>query len=528
MKQIITNLSKRKFLLLLSAVLVAFCCMVFFWFGGGKVARRGKDVVAGGLNKELPRAIIDGKQLLNKKLQYEQAARDSLRKAQFQRQDPYRRDTSVKLESALGGRDAMKDPRAEQLLRQLDQLKASLHRPQAEDEGHARTLPAFRSGVRSPYQGFHAFGGQDDTTGDAKVGQLNAMLDKVIRIQHPEEGHSTASASRPTDEVLPADSSVNTIAAVMTEDQTLTAGATIALRITDSIRVNGRALPTGQLVYGVVTINNDRMLIHIGSLRDERSLFTTDLQVYDMDGIEGVHIPGVLSRDVAKQSADQGVNSMNVLSVDPSLGAQAANAGIQTAKTFIGRKVKQVRVSVRAGYQVLLRNAHPKATTHGLLLSGVKPLVEAPPPTFAPEGAVLTRARSEGVELALQGIALDSGRLWFRLEWSNHSPIGYTAAYTRWYIRDRKQFKRTAMQELPLEPFSGTAPPTVISDSSQFTWTGFNPFTIAKDKELVLEAGEKGGGRMLELVIKHKQLLNARNYGKETRKDTDTTGDRAL
>src|ERR1700678_2292267 len=163
MKQIITNLSKRKMLLLL-AIVVSFCCMVFFWLGGGKVARRGKDVVAGGLNKELPRAIIDGKQLLNKKLQYEQAARDSLRKAQFQRQDPYRRDTSVKLESALGGRDAMKDPRAEQLLRQLDQLKASLHRPQAEDEGHARTLPAFRWGVRSAYQGLHAFGGQDDTT----------------------------------------------------------------------------------------------------------------------------------------------------------------------------------------------------------------------------------------------------------------------------------------------------------------------------------------------------------------------------
>jgi Conjugative transposon, TraM/Domain of unknown function (DUF4138) len=527
MKQIITNLSKRKFLLLLSAVLVAFCCMVFFWLGGGKVARRGKDAVASGLNKELPRAIIEGKQLLNKKLQYEQAARDSLRKAQFQRQDPYRRDTSVKLSGAIGGKDVMKDPRADQLLRQLDELKASLRRPRATEEP-MRTLPAFRPGMRSPYEGLHVPRKQDDTAGDSKVGQLNSMLDKVIRIQHPEEGHSTASASRPTDEVLPADTSVNTIAAVITEDQTLTAGATIALRITDSIRVNGRALPAGQLVYGVVTINNDRMLIHIGSLRDERSLFTTDLQVYDMDGIEGVHIPGVMSRDVAKQSADQGVNSMNVLSVDPSLGAQAANVGIQTAKTFIGRKVKQVRVSVRAGYQVLLRNTHPKATTHGLLLSGVKPLVVAAPPAFAPEGAVLTRSRSEGVELALQGIVLDSGRLWFRLQWINHSSIVYTPAYTRWYIRDRKQFKRTAMQELPLEPFGGTTPPTVTGDSTRFTWAAFNPFTIAKDKELVLEAGEKGGGRVLELVIKYKQLLNARNYGKETRKDTDTTGDRAL
>jgi len=502
-------------LVLLPAVVVPFCCMVFFFLGGGRGARQRTAAI--GLNTELPRAIIDGKQLLNKKLQYEQAARDSLRKAQFQRQDPYRRDTSAKSEGVLGGRDVMKDPKADQLLRQLDQLKASLHQPQP------RELP-----MRSPYEGLHVPGRPDDTAGDSKIGQLNAMLDRVIRIQHPEEGRSAASASRPTDEVLPADSSVNTIAAVITEDQTLTAGATIALRITDSIRVNGRMLPAGQLVYGVVTINNDRMLIHIGSLRDDRSLFTTDLQVYDMDGIEGVHIPGVLSRDVAKQSADQGVNSMNVLSVDPSLGAQAANVGLQTAKTFIGRKVKQVRVSVRAGYQVLLRNTHPPVATHKLLLSGVKSLISPTPPDFEPDGPVVTRCRNERVELALRGIGLDSGRLWFRLEWINHSPIAYTPAYTRWYIRDRKQFKRTAMQELPLEPFGGTAPPTVAGDSTRFTWAGFTPFTIAKDKELVLEAGEKSGGRVLELVIKYNKLLNATTYVGKEREGTSPAGDRPL
>jgi hypothetical protein len=549
MKLTISDPRKRNFLLLLPVIVLPLCCLVFLSLGGGRPASGGITATAIGLNTELPKANIDGRQLLNKKLQYEQAARDSLRKAQYQSQDPYRRDTSTGKTPATSygarslapaaqsagapvNRGVMKDPKADQVLRQLDQLKASLHQPQTA-EMPMRPIPALRSGMhqpqmRLPYEGLRASRPPDDTAGDSRVGQLSAMLDKVIRIQHPEEGHSIASSNRPTDELVPADSSVNTIAAVIADDQTLTAGATIALRITDSIRVNGRALPAGQLVYGVVTINNDRMLIHIASLREDRSLFTTDLQVYDMDGIEGVHIAGVLSRDVAKQSADQGVNSLNVLSVDPTLSAQAANVGIQTAKSFIGRKVKQVRVSVRAGYQVLLRNAHPSAATHRLVVSGVEPLAAPTHPAVEPEGPIVTRCRSEGVELALRGIGLDSGRLWFRLEWANHSHIAYTPAYTRWYIRDRRQFKRTAMQELPLEPLGNPELPTVGGDSAQSSWAGFTPFTIAKDKELVLETGEKGGGRVLELVIKYKQLLKAQNYGKENSKVTHPSGSPGL
>src|SRR6185312_7471185 len=312
--------------------------------------RKVRQVAATGINTQLPQAV-SGRELLNKKLQYEAAERDSVRKAQFERQDPYRRDSgaisrpavvspSRPLQTTIAplsrpamavGPVAPADPRAEQVLEQLRRLQQSMSTPRAPLPGLVRSYTSARPRVDLA----------PDTTGDARVGQLNSMLDKVIRIQHPEEGHQKALAAMNVDEVWPAGSGANTIAAVVASEHTLTAGATVALRIVDSIRVNGRLLAAGQLVYGTVTINNDRMLVHVGSLREDRSLFVTDLQVYDLDGIAGIHIPGVLSRDVAKQSADQGVSSLNVLEADPSLGAQAANAGIQTVKTFVGRKVKQ-------------------------------------------------------------------------------------------------------------------------------------------------------------------------------------------
>jgi Conjugative transposon, TraM/Domain of unknown function (DUF4138) len=360
---------------------------------------------------------------------------------------------------------------------------------------------------------------------------LNSMLDKVIRIQHPEEGRQKVAPGLAADEVLPADSGANTIAAVVASDQVLTAGATVALRIIDSIRVNGRLWPAGQLVYGTVTINNDRLLVHVSSLREDRSLFVTDLQVYDLDGIAGIHIPGVLSRDVAKQSADQGVNSLNVLEADPSLGAQAANAGIQTVKTFVGRKVRQVRVSVRAGYQVLLRAARPKSTANGRTAAAVAPassVVAIVPPGIAPDGPVIAHCRAQGVRLRLRGLWLAEGRMWFQLEWENQSAIVYSPSYARWFIRDRRQVRRTAMQELPLEPLGGSVPEDVAADSVVHSWSAFAPFALARDKELVLEVAEKGGGRVLELVVKHQELLKAKNYVRETGDCKEAAGDRAL
>lgn len=524
----ITLVKRKGFSRVLLGILAGLCLLLAALHRGAGTARGAADL---GINTQLPQAV-NGRALLNKKLQYEQAERDSLLKAQYERQDPYRRDSGTIAKPPINYparpstpaiaplRPVMaSDPRAEQVLEQLRQLQRTIsvpHAPSLVPGGFAAPRPRL---PESP-----------DTTGDARVGQLNSMLDKVIRIQHPEETRQKAPAGLLTDEILPVDSGVNTIAAVIASDQTLTTGTTIALRIVDSIRVNGRVWPAGQLIYGTVTINNDRMLVHVGSLREERSLYVIDLQVYDLDGIAGIHIPGVLSRDVAKQSADQGVSSLNVLEADPSLGAQTANAGIQTVKSFAGRKVRQVRVSVRAGYQLLLRESKPKPVKSGVPTVGREPTAETAirPPGIEPEGPVIAHCHSEGIKLRLRGIWLCEGRLWFGLEWENHAAIAYTPAYARWYIRDRRQVRRTAMQELSLEPSGGDVPLAVAPDTVIHSWSGFTPFALSRDKEMVLEVAERGGGRVLELVIKHQELLKANNYVREAREIPGSAGDRPL
>jgi hypothetical protein len=84
------------------------------------------------------------------------------------------------------------------------------------------------------------------------------------------------------------------------------------------------------------------------------------LSVYDMDGMVGIYIPGAISRDVAKASADRSMQTLGVASLDDSWGAQAAGVGIEAAKSFLSKSVKLVKVVVKAGYQVLLRDEKQK------------------------------------------------------------------------------------------------------------------------------------------------------------------------
>ncbi len=462
-----------------------FLCSIFvFWCmkGGSKAPDMQKDSIPG-VNPNLPDAKPDGqKTFVNKTTSYEQAEADSMKRRQQREADVIRYLDTGRRDTVLPGPNLAST--ANQLLQQLDRMQQAIHQPQP-------AAAPYRPSMRQLSYNPPPMPRQVDTPEpDPQIEKLNAMLDKVIRIQHPAEAKAAADKT-PADEVIPVDSSGNALSAVVIEGQTLSTGMTMGLRLMEAVIVDGVPIPPGQLIYGTVTINSDRMQVNVGAIRYGHHLFKTALQVYDLDGLEGIHVPGLLSRDVAKQSADQGAGSVNINNYDPSLGAQATNAGIQTAKTFFSRKVRLVRATVRAGYQVLLKNTKYTAPLHRAGSLGVR--LETSPPGFAPGGSSLVRCRRDGLELMLKGIYLKDSLLWFALVLTNHSPIAYHPAYIRWFIRDRKKFKRTAVQDWTLEP--------VYEDSC---WTGFQPFGFGKEKQLVIEVGDQRGQRTLELEVSEK------------------------
>lgn len=234
-----------------------------------------------------------------------------------------------------------------------------------------------------------------DTVSDPNLDRVEKVLDKVLEIQHPERttAHPETTQSYPSPTVYsvttnPTDSGAieipyngpdesgpngffgleqeqdteaapktTTIQAVVPDDQVLQSGSTIKLRLMQDIFVGGHRIPANNFIYGTCAVTNQRLQIQLTSVVSNNEIFPIALKVYDLDGMEGIFVPGAVTRDVTKEGFSQGVSGMGLTSFSTSLGAQATAAGIETAKNLISKKVKAVIVTVRAGHRVLLQPA---------------------------------------------------------------------------------------------------------------------------------------------------------------------------
>lgn len=121
------------------------------------------------------------------------------------------------------------------------------------------------------------------------------------------------------------------------------------------------------------------------------------------------------------------------------------------------------------------------------------------------------KAKSYGVQLSLKGIYAKEDILFFRFELYNKSPLDFTTEFTRFYIRDQKQLKRTTDQELELQPLGIFQENQMLTtkESTQTIIVAFKRFTIADHKNMVIQIFEKNGDRHLQLKIKGKVLMRA-------------------
>lgn len=152
----------------------------------------------------------------------------------------------------------------------------------------------------------------------------------------------------------------NAIEAVIAENQTIVSGSTVKMKLVSDIFINGIKIPKGNLVFGLASLSGERLGVKINSIRYNNSLFPVELSVFDLDGLDGLYIPGAISREVAKESADRGLQNIGFTSLDPSIGMQAAGMGVEAAKSLFSKKVKLIRVTIKAGYQILLRDEKQK------------------------------------------------------------------------------------------------------------------------------------------------------------------------
>lgn len=321
-------------------------------------------------------------------------------------------DTSYNQSSSRKGSNGLntsmyRDPNEEKVHEKLEALQRAINKPiaspaQSPDfNNYARgsTAEVHSDDVNKLEEMMQSMNGRSDVQ-DPELQQLSGMLESILDIQHPDrvqeklkkvseaqrgqvfaivtktkEDNISSLQITPTNPVdrqskgnafyyledpASADYNQNAVAAVIHETQTIVNGSTVKLRLVHAIFINGVKIPKNNFLFGMASLKGERLIIKINSLRYDNSLFPVDLSVYDMDGLSGIYIPGAINRDVAKASADRSMQTLGVATLDDSWGAQAAGVGIEAAKTLLSKKVKLVKVVVKAGYQVLLHDEKQK------------------------------------------------------------------------------------------------------------------------------------------------------------------------
>lgn len=126
------------------------------------------------------------------------------------------------------------------------------------------------------------------------------------------------------------------------------------------------------------------------------------------------------------------------------------------------------------------------------------------------------KTKKDGIKLQLTNIYLKEDVLFFEIQMTNKTNMGYDVENFHWWIDDKKQYKSTNVQEYPITPdyqhYNVKYIPTKTSLREVFV---LPKLTIPDKRILRIEMLEKAlgnTGRKLSLEIQNKDILQAKQF----------------
>lgn len=342
---------KRKILLVLPLLVLPFMALAFYALGGGKGnGSPNQHVSQKGINTSLPDASFKGAEEPQDKMGfYQQSDRDSSGR---------NNDNGIKnVADRLGFNGLEEDRQTKAINEKLKALNTEIAKPTPvagnSGSGAARPQP---SSMKNDVDRLEALmkAMKENKGEDPEMAQLSEMMDKIIAIQNP--GMVQDKLKQQPALPVKTDSAFKAIPAIIEGNQKVAQGAVVKLRLLDTIHLKDMVIPKNQLLFGSCNITNQRLLLTIKNIRLGSSIIPVDLSVFSLDGLIGIDAPEAELGEAAGNGATDAMQGMQFLSMDQSIGVQAAGAGIDAAKNLLSKKVKRIRVKLKGGQQILLRN----------------------------------------------------------------------------------------------------------------------------------------------------------------------------
>lgn len=335
---------KRKFYLLLPLFLLPFIALGFYALGGGRSPEKPSQ---GLVNTALPDAKFNRKDSLSRLDLYQRSDRDSSQAS----------SGLAEIAARMGLGESTANDKASAVEERMAELQKEIRKAQEEPQPAARpnrssTSPSMKADLDRLEALMQAM--QQPKDEDPELAQLNQLTSSIKDIMQPERMTSVRRTSGASQNPFKA------FKAEIDGKQKVSAGASVRLRLLDTLVIRDKTLLPGQLLFGTCRLANHRLLLDIESIRDGEILLPADLTVYSLDGMPGIDAPEAELAGAAGYGADNAMRGIGIGSLDQTMATQVAAAGIEATKSLLSKKVRSIKVRLKDNYPILLRDNQQK------------------------------------------------------------------------------------------------------------------------------------------------------------------------
>ena len=151
----------------------------------------------------------------------------------------------------------------------------------------------------------------------------------------------------------------NTVAACIHQDQTLTDGQAVKLRLLEPMQAGNIVVPKNTLMAGTAKVQGERLDILVSSIEYAGNIIPVELAVFDTDGQKGLSVPSSMEQEAFNEAmANIGSGLGTSISFARSAGQQVAmdvtRGLLQGTSGYLAKKFRTVKVKLKAGYKVML------------------------------------------------------------------------------------------------------------------------------------------------------------------------------
>lgn len=151
----------------------------------------------------------------------------------------------------------------------------------------------------------------------------------------------------------------NSIRACIYRTVTVSDGKEAEIRLLEPVEVGDTYIPANTVLTATARINGERMDLSVTSVAYKGTIMPVELEVYDTGGMKGISVPGSQELTALKEmAANMGSTMGSSISISTDADAQLASdlgrGVIQGMSQYLSTKFRTVRVTLKAGHEVLL------------------------------------------------------------------------------------------------------------------------------------------------------------------------------